>query len=44
VPDQTRAEVEPGPLEPLWDSPWLLAFLVAALGAEWVLRKRMGLT
>jgi hypothetical protein len=34
---------EPGPLEPLWDTPFLLAALVAALAVEWVMRKRMGM-
>ena len=29
--------------EPLWGSPWLLLALVAPLGLEWVLRRRMGL-
>jgi len=43
LPDRSRTVVEPGPLEPLWDTPYLLALLVAALGAEWALRKRMGL-
>jgi hypothetical protein len=28
---------------PLWDSPWLLVFVVACLAAEWALRKRFGL-
>jgi hypothetical protein len=28
---------------PLWDSPWLFAFVVGCLGAEWGLRKRAGL-
>ncbi|HEX8916825.1 MAG TPA: hypothetical protein VF796_31030, partial [Humisphaera sp.] len=27
----------------LWDSPWLFAFVVACLGAEWAMRKRAGL-
>lgn len=27
----------------LWDSPWLFAFVLACLAAEWALRKRMGL-
>ncbi len=43
LPDRSRTVVEPGPLDPLWDTPYLLALLVAALGAEWALRKRMGL-
>ena len=28
---------------PLWDSPWLFALVVGCLGAEWALRKRVGL-
>ncbi len=43
IPDRSRTVVEPGPLKPLWDTPYLLALLVAALAAEWALRKRMGL-
>jgi hypothetical protein len=43
VPDRTRTVVEPGPPEPLWDTPYLLALLTAALAAEWIMRKRMGL-
>ena len=27
----------------LWDSPWLFAFVLACLAAEWALRKRLGL-
>jgi hypothetical protein len=35
---------EPGFSEyPLWDSPYLFAFIVGCLGAEWALRKRFGL-
>ncbi len=30
-------------LMPLWDSPYLLVFVVACLAAEWGLRKRLGL-
>lgn len=43
IPDRSRAVIEPGPLKPLWDTPYLLAMLVAALGTEWLLRKRMGM-
>ena len=43
IPDLSRTVTEPGPLEPLWDTPYLLALLVAALAAEWMMRKRMGL-
>ncbi len=43
IPDRARTVVEPGPLEPLWDTAGLLALLVAALGAEWALRKWMGM-
>jgi hypothetical protein len=27
----------------LWESPWLFALLVGALGTEWALRRRRGL-
>ena len=27
----------------LWDSPYLFVFVLACLGAEWALRKRLGL-
>lgn len=30
-------------VDPLWNRSWLLALLVLPLGAEWVLRRRMGL-
>jgi len=43
IPGRSRIVTEPGPLEPLWDTPFLLAALVAALAAEWVMRKRMGM-
>ena len=43
IPDRSRTLIEPGPLRPLWDTPYLLAALVAALAAEWLLRKRMGM-
>jgi len=43
IPDRSRTITEAGPLEPLWDTPYLLGLLCAALVAEWVMRKRMGL-
>ncbi len=36
--DQTRRDVEPA-----WDRPWILAAILAALCAEWFLRRRCGL-
>jgi hypothetical protein len=43
IPDRSRTVVEAGPLEPLWDAPYVLGLLLAALVGEWVMRKRMGL-
>lgn len=43
VPGRSRIVTEPGPLEPLWDTPILLVVLVAALTAEWIMRRRMGM-
>jgi hypothetical protein len=47
VPDAiasgNRSVVESAPPDALWDAPLLLAALIAALAAEWVLRKWMGL-
>jgi hypothetical protein len=43
IPDRTRVSIRPGPPEPLWDRPWVLALLVGVLAAEWIARKRMGL-
>ncbi|MHC4789280.1 MAG: hypothetical protein ACYS8K_08790, partial [Planctomycetota bacterium] len=43
IPERSRLSVQAGPLAPLWDTPYLLALLVAALTAEWVLRKLMSL-
>jgi len=43
IPDATRVRVEEGPLHAAWDRALLLALLVCALTAEWVLRKAMGL-
>ncbi|MHC4592160.1 MAG: hypothetical protein ACYS8L_05635, partial [Planctomycetota bacterium] len=43
IPDLTGTVVEEGPLEPLWDTPYLLALLVGLLSAEWLARKRTGM-
>jgi hypothetical protein len=43
VPDLSRQTVEPGPLKPAWDTPLLLALLVAMLAGEWALRKALNL-
>ena len=40
--EKSRVVTEPLEIS-LWDNPWLLAALLAALVAEWVLRKRGGL-
>lgn len=46
LPDKIRAAGEklPGFFEyPIWDSGYLLAFVVGCFGVEWALRKRLGL-
>jgi hypothetical protein len=43
IPDLTRTVVEEGPLEPVWDTPYLLVLLVGLLSAEWLARKRAGM-
>lgn len=41
---QQYQQTHPGVVEyPLWHSPWLFAFILGCLGAEWGLRKRFGL-
>ena len=42
--DITKKEVRRGLVEKaLWDTPFLLALIVALLCAEWILRRRAGL-
>jgi hypothetical protein len=43
LPPPRPMAVEQLPDRPLWSSNWLLAMLCAALGAEWLLRRRSGL-
>ena len=42
LPDVSETTVEPGEPSPFWDTPVLLAGMVTLLGAEWLLRRRMG--
>jgi hypothetical protein len=43
VPDKTETLESRGPPEPLWDTSWMLAWLVALLGTEWWIRKHFKL-
>ncbi len=42
LPEPELVEVGRSKDEPIWDRAWLLALLVAVLGAEWLLRRRWG--
>jgi hypothetical protein len=43
LPPPRPMAVEQLPDRPLWNSHWLLAMLCLALGAEWLLRRRLGM-
>ncbi|MEO6435359.1 MAG: hypothetical protein ABIP55_06305, partial [Tepidisphaeraceae bacterium] len=41
--EENRQKLKPLVEYPLWDSPYLFAFVLACLSAEWALRKKFGL-
>jgi hypothetical protein len=43
LPRPEPIAVERLPEEPLWNSPWMLTALCAALGIEWLVRRRSGM-
>jgi hypothetical protein len=43
LPKADPTLIEQLPDKPLWNSPWLLSALCAALGSEWLLRRRTGM-